>query len=508
MVFNEFKIKHLNIKNRLVIPPMAIKRPDDLGFVTDSLIEYYDSMTKDQNMGLVIVEHSYVNIKGKAHLNQLGMDNLNKVDGLKKLVNTIKANGCGVIAQISHAGQATSKEVTGFDTIGVSNIAYGRRNAPDSLFTEEEIEDLINDFVNAALIAKKAGFDGCEIHSAHGYLLNQFYSKFTNKRSDKFGGPIENRIYVHLEIIRRIRKSVGKDFLIFIRLGAIDYNMDGNTLEDAISAINILKNEEIDCFDISGGLCGYNVQELANTPGFFKEVTKEIKKITDIPVILTGGVKTLKDADNLLKENAADLIGVGRKVLFNNHWLKDELFKESLSHLNDIGTVQLETERLILRKAVIDDYIDVYNNWTSIEEVSKYVTWDTHKKEEDTKKYLEYVVMNYHRVFNFDWMVVLKENNLPIGQITVVHIYDDGTAELGYCFSPNYWNKGYCTECVKAVIKFLFNEVNVTRIIAKHLNDNPASGKVMIKAGMKLINTQIINHRGVEKEASVYEIKK
>ena len=116
--------------------------------------------------------------------------------------------------------------------------------------------------------------------------------------------------------------------------------------------------------------------------------------------------------------------------------------------------------------------------------------------------------MNYHRVFNFDWMVVLKENNLPIGQITVVHIYDDGTAELGYCFSPNYWNKGYCTECVKAVIKFLFNEVNVTRIIAKHLNDNPASGKVMIKAGMKLINTQIINHRGVEKEASVYEIKK
>ena len=147
MVFNEFKIKNLNLKNRLVIPPMAIKRPSEDGYVTDSLIEYYDSMTKDQNMGLVIVEHSYVNIKGKAHTNQLGMDNFDKLDGLKRLVKTIKDNGCGVIAQLSHAGQATTKEITGYDTLGVSNVAYGRRNAPDKLFTADEIEKLINDFV-------------------------------------------------------------------------------------------------------------------------------------------------------------------------------------------------------------------------------------------------------------------------------------------------------------------------------------------------------------------------
>ena len=508
MVFSEFKIKHLNLKNRLVIPPMAIKRPTDDGFVNDSLIEYYDSMTKDQNMGLVIVEHSYINVKGKAHSNQLGMDNFDKVEGLKRLVSTIKNNGSRVIAQISHAGQATSKEITGYDTIGVSDVAYGRRNAPDKIFTEEEIEELINDFVNAALVAKEAGFDGCEIHSAHGYLLNQFYSKFTNKRSDRFGGPIENRINIHLEIIRRIRKAVGKDFLIFIRLGAIDYNMDGNTLEDAISAINILKNEEIDCFDISGGLCGYNVQELATTPGFFKEVTKEIKKITDIPVILTGGIKSLQDAKDLLNEGVADLIGVGRKVLFNNHWLKDELFKESLPYLNDLGTVELETKRLILRKATVDDYLNVYNNWTSRQEVTKYVTWDTHQTALDTKKYLEYVVMNYHRVFNFDWMVTLKETNMPIGQITIVHVFEDGTFEIGYCFGSDYWNNGYCTESIKAIFNFLFNEVNVKRIIAKHLNENIASGIVMQKAGMKLIGSEIVNHKGEEKDVSIYEILK
>ncbi len=507
MVFKELKIKNRIIKNRLIIPPMSIKIASEDGFISDKIIEYYKSMTCDKNMGLVIVEHAYVNIKGKAHINQLGIDDYDKIEGLKKLTDTIHQNNVLCIAQLSHAGQATSYDVTGHKTIGVSNIAYGKRNSPDEIFSEEQIDELISDFVKSAQIAKEAGFDGVEIHSAHGYLLNQFYSKLTNLRIDKYGGNIENRIRLHREIIRRIRKVVGSDFLIFIRLGAIDYNMDGNTEIDALNAIDLLKQEEVDCFDISGGLSGYNVSSLT-TPGYFKDLTKKIKDITNIPVILTGGVKTLDDARTLLNEGCADLIGIGRKILFNNHWLKDELFKESLPFLNDLGTVFLETERLILRKAELNDYKAVFNNWTSDEKVSRYVTWDTHKNELDTKAYLEYVVSKYNRPLNFDWIVCLKENNEPIGQITIVNINEEGAFEIGYCFSSKYWNKGYCTEAYKEIIRFLFEEVNVKKIIASHLKINPASGKVMIKVGMKYCGEKVIYHKGNNELLSMYEIEK
>lgn len=152
-----------------------------------------------------------------------------------------------------------------------------------------------------------------------------------------------------------------------------------------------------------------------------------------------------------------------------------------------VGTRLIETERLILRKIDKDDYPLVYKNWTSDPLVSRYLSWDTHQSEENTKAYIEYKVNNYEgHDFCFDWIVVLKENNEPIGEISAVRVsllHD--LVEMGDCYGSKFWNKGYATEALKAFIKYMFEEAEVGMIIACHMSNNPASGKVMIKAGMK-----------------------
>ena len=152
-----------------------------------------------------------------------------------------------------------------------------------------------------------------------------------------------------------------------------------------------------------------------------------------------------------------------------------------------IGTKLIETERLILRKIKKDDYPLVYQNWTSDLKVVRCVDWDLHKSIEDTKKYIEYKVNRYDRdMYCFDWIVVLKETNEPIGEIEAVKVSEaHDLVEMGDCYGSRFWNKGYATEALKAFIKYMFNEVEAGMIIACHISTNPASGRVMQKAGMK-----------------------
>lgn len=150
------------------------------------------------------------------------------------------------------------------------------------------------------------------------------------------------------------------------------------------------------------------------------------------------------------------------------------------------GTQRLETKRLILRKLNIDDAENIYKNWTSDPLVSKYVTWDTHKSINDTIEYVKYKCERYEKDYCFDWIVVLKKTNEPIGEIDAVKIsIQNNTIELGYCYGSKFWNKGYATEALSKVIEYLKKAAEVEKIIACHVSSNPASGKVMQKAGMQ-----------------------
>ncbi len=345
------KIKNMELKNRLVMPPMATAKAGKDGKISNDVCTYYDEKTKRGWIGLVICEHSFVMQEGKAGAGQVSISKDEDLEGLRRLVDTIHANGTCVFAQIAHAGQRAKKDITGMEPAG-----------PDTM-DNQHIQEVIESFADAAKRAREAGFDGVEIHSAHGYLLNQFYSPLANHRTDEYGtdklkihkevikavrkavgndfpvalrlgacdyaeGPLANhrtdeygtdKLKIHKEVIKAVRKAVGNDFPVALRLGACDYAEGGNTILEAVAAAKELEALGIDLLDISGGMNGY-IRPGHTEQGYFQDVSEAVKQEVKIPVLLTGGITDVNAAEDLLARRKADLIGAGRAILKDTSW--------------------------------------------------------------------------------------------------------------------------------------------------------------------------------------------
>ena len=179
-------------------------------------------------------------------------------------------------------------------------------------------------YADAARRAMEAGFDGVEIHSAHSYLLNQFYSPLTNLRTDAYGGSLENRIRIIRACVRAVREAIGPDAVLAVRLGGSDYMEGGSTIADAVEAGRAFVADGVDLMDMSGGMCTFSIPG-RNYAGFFRDMTEAVKAAVDVPVILTGGVWSAEKAEGLLQDGAADLIGVGRAMLKNPRWAEEQM---------------------------------------------------------------------------------------------------------------------------------------------------------------------------------------
>lgn len=307
-------INQMQLKNRLIMPPMAKSVCDGEGHVVQKLVDYYQEKSQSGYISMIITEHAYVSKEGKAGKGQMSLEKDSDIEGLKKIVDAIHQNDTKVIAQISHVGIEAKQGITGLEPMGPSS---------GKILDKDEIAVLVQKFVMAAERALKAGFDGVELHSAHRYLLNQFYSPLTNQREDEYGGSAENRIRIHLEIIREIRNRLDSDFPLLVRLGALDYQEGGSTLEDAVFAAKAFEEAGADAIDISGGMNGYIVKDRAKGQGYYTDVTEKIKEQVHVPVIMTGGITELKDADRIIREGKADLVGVGRAILKDSKWAEN-----------------------------------------------------------------------------------------------------------------------------------------------------------------------------------------
>lgn len=315
------KINSIVLKNRLVFPPMGTEMADWDGKSNERLLHYYESRAQG-GFSLIIVEHSFVSQQGKASERQLSSADDSQIDGLRKIAQVIQKSGAKAVLQINHAGAHTSRFITGEEPVSASPITSGNGQEVSRPLSEAEIHRVVSDFVNAAVRAKKAGFDGVEIHSAHSYLLNQFYSPYFNNRRDRYGGSLSNRIRIHLEMIEAIRHQVGRDYPLFLRLGACDYIPGGTTMEDSIAAAQEFEKAGLDVLDISGGVYGFMVPGHTAEEGWFSDVTQELKKHISLPVILTGGIRHLQMAEKFLENGNADLIGIGRPVYQDPSWLQ------------------------------------------------------------------------------------------------------------------------------------------------------------------------------------------
>lgn len=309
----------LTFKNRLVYPPITIAKAAPDGKVTKDSLAYYEEKMHGGNFSLAIVEHCFIMQQGKASAGQVSIAGDETIQGLAKLARVIKGSGTKAVVQMNHAGSCTTPEVTGMPLKGASPIINPRQGGVPEAMTKAEIAQVVAAFRAAAERGKAAGYDGVEIHSAHSYLLNQFYSPLTNLRTDEYGGGLENRIRIHLEVIEAVRKVVGKDYPVFLRLGACDHMEGGNQIEDAVEAAKAFEAAGVDVLDISGGMCGY-MHPKNKAAGYFGAETKAVKAAVRIPVICTGGIKEPEEVEQLLEAGFGDLIGVGRTVMKDSNW--------------------------------------------------------------------------------------------------------------------------------------------------------------------------------------------
>jgi 2,4-dienoyl-CoA reductase-like NADH-dependent reductase (Old Yellow Enzyme family) len=318
-LFTPLRVGTMTLANRLVMPPMATSKAGADDSVTDATCEYYQQRARYSKIGLIITEHSYIHPQGKAHAGQVSIATDAAIPGFRRLTDLIHAEGVKVVAQISHAGsRAQGNELP---PIGPSAVLHPRQTEVMPLeMTVEQIHEVTEYFVAAALRAKAAGFDGVEIHCAHGYLLNQFYSPLTNQRTDEYGAQsIENRTRFACEVLRAVRAAVGAEYPLFIRLGGCDYLEGGSVPEDCAAACLQFEAAGADAVDLTGGLRGF-LRPGHTEPGFYQELSVPVKQAVHVPVLLTGGVTTPAQAEELLEADCADLIGVGRAIFKNPHW--------------------------------------------------------------------------------------------------------------------------------------------------------------------------------------------
>jgi len=313
------QIGSLTLHNRLVMPPMATSKADADGQVSADILNYYREKSAGGHIGLIIIEHSFIQQAGKAHDNQLSIADDSVIEKLRELSDIIHQNGSKSVMQINHAGSGTEEKVTGSVPVGPSAIANPRKGAVPRELTKHELADIVAAFAAAARRVKLAGFDGVEIHSAHGYFLNQFLSPLTNQRSDEYGGSIHNRIRLHLEVIAAVRAAVGDEFPVLLRIGASDFTAGGTTIEDSQIAAQQFEKAGICIIDISGGFNGFSIPG-DNSQGYFAPLAEAIKKVVAIPVLLTGGITEAQAAEQLLAAGKADLIGVARAILKDSGW--------------------------------------------------------------------------------------------------------------------------------------------------------------------------------------------
>jgi NADPH2 dehydrogenase len=322
-VFNRNKIA----RNRVIIPPMASQTADTDGFVTPATIEHYRRLSLAQ-AGLIFVEYSYVHRSGKGEANQLGVDSDEKIQGLSEISKVIHDSGSLAALQLVHVGGKTTAKLTGSSLMAPSSIAVPVKGwTPEKplAMTETQIENWVQWFTNAAVRAYQAGFDFVELHAAHGYGLNQWLSPITNQRQDLFGGSLQNRSRLLLNIVKKI-KAVVPDLLIAVRLPAQDHISEGLNFNDMSCIVRLLQNAGVDLIDVSSGIGGWKRPDGRSGEGYLVDDAALLKSEILIPVIGVGGIETGKFIDDIIKNKKVDFAAVGRAILKDpNHWSLSQL---------------------------------------------------------------------------------------------------------------------------------------------------------------------------------------
>ncbi|MBU5613867.1 NADH:flavin oxidoreductase [Geomonas azotofigens] len=320
LLFERTEINGMELRSRIVRSATWTGLADETGGCSQQLIRFYETLARG-GAGLLVTGHAYVSREGQAGPRQLGVDSDAAVPMLARLTQAVHRNGGRVVMQLSHAGLYADTALTGLPAKAVTAGKRYSRHQVEEL-TSEEIEGIVRAFAAGARRARRAGFDGVQLHAAHGYLLNQFLSPAYNVRTDGYGGDLHNRVKPLLEIVRRIRGVLGKGFPLLVKLNCHDFLADGLTESDAVQVAAMLEKEGVDAIEVSGGTRESGAFKSARAgivseqdEAYFEPFARLFKERLNIPVILVGGIRRYATAKRLVETGAADYVAMCRPFI-------------------------------------------------------------------------------------------------------------------------------------------------------------------------------------------------
>jgi 2,4-dienoyl-CoA reductase-like NADH-dependent reductase (Old Yellow Enzyme family) len=315
--FESTEINGMELANRFVRSATWEGMATQEGACTPALVDLMSGLARG-GVGLIITSYAYVRRDGQAAVRQLGIYEDTLIEGFRHVTKAVHDLGGRIALQIVHGGLYADPKLTKQVLLAPSRLEGVRKSEHREMILED-IREVVEAFGHAAYRAREAGFDGVQIHAAHGYLLSQFLSPAFNKREDDYGGPVENRARALLEVLSRIKTEVGNDFPVLVKVNSKDFMDGGLSLEDAVKVGAMLQEAGIDAIELSGGTplsgkLGTIRKEIKSEEdeAYFRNSAKVFKTALRIPLILVGGIRSIQVAEKLLREGIADYISMSR----------------------------------------------------------------------------------------------------------------------------------------------------------------------------------------------------
>ena len=333
-IFEETKINGMTMRNRLIRSATWEGMCDQDGGPGEKLITLYRDLARG-GIGLIITSYAYVRTDGKNLPGQMGIYNDAFADSFKRMARTVHNAGGKIAIQLVHGGGQTDTKTAGRKPFAPSAAKVGQFPEIPEEITQAEIKKIVAAFGNAARRVKAWGFDAVQLHGAHGFLINQFLSPLTNRRSDEYGGNIENRARFLLDVYRKVRETVGADYPVLIKLNAADFIEGGLDIEDAIYSASRLSEAGIDAIEVSAGTPSSGgkspVRIKITNPereAYNLEMARRIKGAVDCPVIVVGGFRSYEVVEKAIRDDGMDYISLARPLIWEpglaNRWLQGD----------------------------------------------------------------------------------------------------------------------------------------------------------------------------------------
>jgi len=319
LIFEKADLPKIKLNNRLVMAPMTTISGENDGSFSEQEINYLSQRAED-GIAMIITPACYVHKTGHAFDRQVGCHNDNLLPSLRKCASAINKHGSASILQIHHGGNAVKEAISGHQPLAPSAIQNRRKTSEmPRAMTEEDINLMISAFAKAAGRAKHAGFTGIEIHGANTYLLQQFFSPYTNRRTDKWGGDFENRTRFSSKIVEAIRAEVGRDYPIIYRISPEEEDPDGYSTSDTIKFLESLISCGIDIIHVSSWNFHDNLRK--DIPSGTNPTVLIKRAFPGMPVIGVGGIMTPEDAMEV-RESGVDFVAMGKILMLEKDWVK------------------------------------------------------------------------------------------------------------------------------------------------------------------------------------------